>query len=58
MDFKSYYHNRLNEEGNIDEPLDADAPVKEAPAPQKATGGAGIIGNQGPRACECDGGGR
>jgi hypothetical protein len=43
MDFKSYYHNRLNEEGNIDEPLDADAPVKEAPAPQKQTGAAGII---------------
>lgn len=34
MDFKSYYHNRLNEEGTImNEPLDADAPVQEQPKP-------------------------
>lgn len=41
MDFKSYYHNRLNEEGTImNEPLDADAPVQEQPkpAPQGKTG--------------------
>jgi hypothetical protein len=45
MDFKEYYHNRLNEDGTINEPLDADAPVKEAPQaqPTQTTGGAGII---------------
>jgi len=45
MDFKEYYHNRLNEDGTINEPLDADAPVKEAPQAQPAqtTGGSGII---------------
>ena len=36
MDFKEYYHNRLNEDGTINEPLDADAPVKEAPQAQPA----------------------
>lgn len=45
MDFKEYYHNRLNEDGTINEPLDADAPVQEAPQAQSAqsTGGAGIL---------------
>ena len=46
MDFKEYYHNRLNEDGTImNEPLDADAPVQEAPQAQKAqpAGGAGIV---------------
>jgi hypothetical protein len=45
MDFKEYYHNRLNEDGTINEPLDADAPVKEAPQaqPTQTTGGTGII---------------
>ena len=46
MDFKEYYHNRLNEDGTINEPLDVDAPVQEkpqAPAPVAQTGGAGIL---------------
>ena len=45
MDFKEYYHNRLNEDGTINEPLDADAPVQEAPQakPAQTTGGAGIL---------------
>ena len=45
MDFKEYYHNRLNEDGTINEPLDADAPVQEAPQaqPAQSTGGAGIL---------------
>ena len=46
MDFKEYYHNRLNEDGTImNEPLDADAPVQEAPQATKAqpTGSAGIV---------------
>jgi len=45
MDFKEYYHNRLNEDGTINEPLDADAPVKEAPQAQPAqtTGGSSIL---------------
>ena len=46
MDFKEYYHNRLNEDGTImNEPLDADAPVQEAPQAPKAqpTGSAGIV---------------
>lgn len=44
MDFKQYYHNRLDEEGNLmSEPLDADAPVKEVPAPKEVAGHAGII---------------
>lgn len=45
MDFKEYYHNRLNEDGTINEPLDADAPVQEAPQaqPTQTSGGAGIL---------------
>lgn len=45
MDFKEYYHNRLNEDGTINEPLDADATVQEAPQaqPAQSTGGAGIL---------------
>jgi len=45
MDFKEYYHNRLNEDGTINEPLDADAPVQEAPQaqPAQSTGGASIL---------------
>ena len=44
MDFKQYYHNRLDEEGNLmKEPLDVDAPVKEAPEPKSNGGYAGII---------------
>ena len=45
MDFKEYYHNRLNEDGTINEPLDADAPVQEAPQAQPAqtTGGSSIL---------------
>lgn len=45
MDFKEYYHNRLNEDGTINEPLDADAPVQEVPQAQPAqtSGGAGIL---------------
>ena len=46
MDFKEYYHNRLNEDGTINEPLDVDAPVQEkpqAPVPVVQTGGAGIL---------------
>lgn len=45
MDFKEYYHNRLNEDGTINEPLDADAPVQEAPQaqPAQSAGGAGIL---------------
>lgn len=45
MDFKEYYHNRLNEDGTINEPLDADAPVQEVPQAQPAqtTFGAGIL---------------
>lgn len=44
MDFKSYYHNRLNEEGTImNEPLDADAPVKEQPAQPVSQGKTGIL---------------
>lgn len=44
MDFKQYYHNRLDEEGNLmKEPLDVDAPVKEVPQAPKAAGNTGII---------------
>ena len=46
MDFKEYYHNRLNEDGTINEPLDVDAPVQEkpqTPVPAAQTGGAGIL---------------
>lgn len=44
MDFKSYYHNRLNEEGTImNEPLDADAPVKEQPAQPAPQGKTGLL---------------
>lgn len=48
MDFKEYYHSRLNEDGTLmNEPLDADAP-KQEPAAQKnvsapAQGGTGIL---------------
>ena len=44
MDFKQYYHNRLDEEGNLmNDPLDVDAQV-QAPAPQQASqGNTGII---------------
>lgn len=44
MDFKSYYHNRLNEEGNLDEPLDVDAaPVAQEQQGKQAAGNTGIL---------------
>lgn len=48
MDFKEYYHSRLNEDGTLmNEPLDADAP-KQEPVAQKSVatpsqGGTGIL---------------
>lgn len=44
MDFKSYYHNRLNEEGNIDEPLDVDAVKEPQTTQQGQAGNTGILG--------------
>lgn len=43
MDFKSYYHNRLNEEGNIDEPLDVDAVKEPQTTQQGQSGNTGIL---------------
>lgn len=45
MDFKQYYHNRLDEEGNLmQEPLDVDAPVQQVkPIAQPATTNGGMI---------------
>ena len=43
MDFKNYYHNKLNEEGVTMDGLDADAP-KPQPQPQQAPQGkSGIV---------------
>ena len=39
MDFKNYYHNKLNEEGIRMDGLDADAPKPQAPAQAPAPQG-------------------
>lgn len=46
MDFKNYYHNKLNEEGVTMDGLDADAPKQQQPQQQQAPQGkSGILSN-------------
>ena len=46
MDFKNYYHNKLNEEGVTMDGLDADAPKPQQPQQQQAPQGkSGILSN-------------
>lgn len=45
MNFKQYYHNRLEEDGNfMREPLDVDAPVAQQNVPQKPAENNGAVG--------------
>ena len=43
MDFKNYYHNKLNEEGVTMDGLDADAPKPQQPQQAAPQGKSGIV---------------